>query len=94
MLRLGQGTFTHNTAGVPTIVACAKADLIDHNTDLVGAVVFGTGMVKGKGGESVECTAAHDCVKWVWGLIFTHLVSHSHGVADGVNFCYMTLDPM
>ena len=57
MLPLGQGTFTHNTAGVPIIVACTKADLIDDNTDLVGAGASGMGgMVKGKGGEWEERT--------------------------------------
>ena len=57
ILPLGQGTFTHNTAGVPIIVACTKADLIDDNTDLVGAGASGMGgMVKGKGGEWEERT--------------------------------------
>jgi hypothetical protein len=57
ILPLGQGTFTHNTAGVPIIVACTKADLIDDNTDLVGAGASGMGgMVKGKGDEWEERT--------------------------------------
>jgi hypothetical protein len=57
ILPLGPGTFTHNTAGVPIIVACTKADLIDDNTDLVGAGASGMGgMVKGKGGEWEERT--------------------------------------
>jgi hypothetical protein len=57
ILPLGAGTFTHNTAGIPIIVACTKADLIDDNTDLVGAGASGMGgMVKGKGGEWEERT--------------------------------------
>ncbi|KAI0065700.1 hypothetical protein BV25DRAFT_1879543 [Artomyces pyxidatus] len=57
ILPLGPGTFTHNTAGVPIIVACTKADLIDENNDLVGAGASGMGgMVKGKGGEWEERT--------------------------------------
>ena len=40
---LGQGAFTHNTADDPFIVACTKADLIDDNTDLVGAGMSGVG---------------------------------------------------
>jgi dynein light intermediate chain 1 len=42
---------THNTAGVPIIVACTKADLIDEGDD--GIVPGGGGMggmVKGKAG--------------------------------------------
>ena len=35
-LSLGPGAFTHNTAGVPIIVVCTKADLIDDNTDHAG----------------------------------------------------------
>ncbi|KAN0140374.1 Dynein light intermediate chain (DLIC) domain containing protein [Lactarius tabidus] len=57
ILPLSPGTFTHNTAGIPIIVACTKADLIDDNTDLVGAGASGMGgMVKGKGGEWEERT--------------------------------------
>lgn len=57
ILPLGPGTFTHNAAGVPIVVACIKTDLIDENNDLVDASVSGMGgMVKGKGGEWEECT--------------------------------------
>ncbi|KAF8258590.1 hypothetical protein EI94DRAFT_1774165 [Lactarius quietus] len=57
ILPLGPGIFTHNTAGVTIIVACTKADLIDDNTDLVGAGASGMGgMVKGKGDEWEERT--------------------------------------
>ncbi|KAI0044606.1 hypothetical protein FA95DRAFT_245456 [Auriscalpium vulgare] len=57
ILPLGPGTFTHNIAGVPIVVACTKADLIDENNDLVGAGASGMGgMVKGKGGEWEERT--------------------------------------
>jgi dynein light intermediate chain 1 len=54
-LTSGPGTFTGNITGVLTIIACTKADLIDDNTDLIGAGVSGMGgMVKGKGGEGEE----------------------------------------
>jgi len=57
ILPLGPGTFTHNAAGVPIVVACTKADLIDDNNDLVGAGASGMGgMVKGKGDEWEERT--------------------------------------
>jgi dynein light intermediate chain 1 len=57
ILPLGPGTFTHNAAGVPIIVVCTKADLIDDNNDLVGAGTSGMGgMVKGKGDEWEERT--------------------------------------
>lgn len=57
LLPLGPGTFTHNTAGVPIIVTCTKADLIDDNSDIVGTGAAGMGgMVKGKGGEWEERT--------------------------------------
>ena len=57
LLPLGPGTFTHNSGGVPIIVACTKADLIDDNSDIVGTGAAGMGgMVKGKGGEWEERT--------------------------------------
>ena len=57
VLPLGPGTLTHNSAGVPIIVVCTKADLIDEGSDLVGAGASGMGaMVKGKGGEWEEQT--------------------------------------
>lgn len=57
VLPLGPGTLTHNSAGVPIIVVCTKADLIDEGNDLVGASTSGMGgMVKGKGGEWEERT--------------------------------------
>ena len=54
LLPLGPGTFTHNSAGVPIIVACTKADLIDESNDLVAGASGMGGMVKGKGGEWEE----------------------------------------
>jgi dynein light intermediate chain 1 len=48
VLLLSPGTFTHSTAGVPIIVACTKADIIN-DTMALGASGMG-GMVKGKGG--------------------------------------------
>ncbi|TDL29661.1 hypothetical protein BD410DRAFT_817695 [Rickenella mellea] len=57
VLPLGQGTFTHNTSGVPIVVVCAKADLIDDAAELVGGGTSGMGgMVKGKGSEWEERT--------------------------------------
>lgn len=52
LLPLGQGTFTHNSAGIPIIVTCSKADLIDDEIDA------GIGIAKGKGGEWEERTDA------------------------------------
>lgn len=57
LLPLGPGTLTHNAGGVPIIVACTKADLIDEGNDVIGAGASGMGgMVKGKGGEWEERT--------------------------------------
>ena len=57
LLPLGPGTLTHNVGGVPIIVACTKADLIDEGNDVIGAGASGMGgMVKGKGGEWEERT--------------------------------------
>ncbi|KAJ3572267.1 hypothetical protein NP233_g3194 [Leucocoprinus birnbaumii] len=56
ILPLGSGTLTHNTAGVPIVVVCSKADLIDEEIDTVAAATGMGGMVKGKGGEWEERT--------------------------------------
>jgi dynein light intermediate chain 1, cytosolic len=56
LLPLGPGTFTHNSSGVPIIVACTKADLIDESNDLAAGPSGMGGMVKGKGGEWEERT--------------------------------------
>ncbi|EKM59739.1 uncharacterized protein PHACADRAFT_250433 [Phanerochaete carnosa HHB-10118-sp] len=57
LLPLGPGTLTHNTAGVPIIVACTKADHIDDTGDGLGPGASGMGvMVKGKGGDWEEQT--------------------------------------
>ena len=57
VLPLGQGTLTHNSAGVPIVVVCTKADLIDEGNDIIGSGPSGMGgMVKGKGGEWEERT--------------------------------------
>jgi len=56
LLPLGPGTLTHNSAGVPVIVVCTKADLIDDGHDIIGAAGGMGGMVKGKGGEWEERT--------------------------------------
>ncbi|KAF8204656.1 dynein 1 light intermediate chain [Pholiota molesta] len=56
ILPLGPGTFTHNSAGVPIIVACTKADLIDDGNDMVAGASGMGSMVKGKGGEWEERT--------------------------------------
>ncbi|KAG8788236.1 hypothetical protein FRB91_004314 [Serendipita sp. 411] len=55
-LPLPQGSFTNNTAGVPIIVVCTKADLIDDNSDIAGGTSGMGGMVKSKGGEWEERT--------------------------------------
>jgi hypothetical protein len=56
LLPLGPGTLTHNPAGVPIIVACTKADLIDEGSDLAPGASGMGGMVRGKGGEWEERT--------------------------------------
>ena len=57
LLPLGPGAFTHNSAGVPIIVACSKADLIDEGSDGIGAGASGMGgMVKGKSDDWEERT--------------------------------------
>ncbi|KAH9942577.1 dynein light intermediate chain-domain-containing protein [Amylocystis lapponica] len=78
LLPLGPGTLTHNTAGVPVIVACTKADLIDEGSDMIGAGNSGMGgMVKGKGGEWEERTDGvmqilrTICLKYGAGLFYT-----------------------
>ena len=55
LLPLGAGTLTDNFAGVPIIVTCSKADLIDEDGESAGVSAVG-GMVKGKGGEWEERT--------------------------------------
>ncbi|KAI0686003.1 DLIC-domain-containing protein [Cytidiella melzeri] len=78
LLPLGPGTLTHNAAGVPIIVACTKADLIDENSDIMGAGTSGMGaMVKGKGEEWEERTDAimqvlrTICLKYGASLFYT-----------------------
>ncbi|KII95256.1 hypothetical protein PLICRDRAFT_34097 [Plicaturopsis crispa FD-325 SS-3] len=78
LLPLPPGTFTHNTAGVPIVVTCTKADLIDDNNDLVGTGASGMGgMVKGKGGAWEERTDAvmqilrTICLKYGAALFYT-----------------------
>jgi len=56
ILPLGPGALTHNNAGLPIIVVCSKADLIDGEADTVAAAAGMGGMVKGKGGEREERT--------------------------------------
>ncbi|KAF8303395.1 hypothetical protein DL93DRAFT_2127394 [Clavulina sp. PMI_390] len=52
LLPLGDGSLTHNVAGVLIVVVCTKADLIDEEENV------GLGTVKGKGGEWEEKTDA------------------------------------
>jgi dynein light intermediate chain 1 len=56
LLPLGPGTLTHNGSGIPIIIACTKADLIDEGGDLAAGSSGMGGMVKGKGGEWEERT--------------------------------------
>ncbi|PIL37380.1 hypothetical protein GSI_01074 [Ganoderma sinense ZZ0214-1] len=78
VLPLGQGTLTHNSAGVPIVVVCTKADLIDEGSDIIGSGPSGMGgMVKGKGGEWEERTDSimqvlrTVCLKYGAGLFYT-----------------------
>ena len=57
LLPLDDGTFTLNPAGVPIIIVCTKADLIDDSTDgFTGGPSGMGGMVKSKGPEWEERT--------------------------------------
>ena len=56
LLPLGPGIFTHNASGIPIIITCTKADLIDEGGDLAAGASGMGGMVKGKGGEWEERT--------------------------------------
>lgn len=56
LLPLPQGSYTHNIAGIPIVVACTKADLIDEGPDLAGGASGMGGMVRGKDGEWEERT--------------------------------------
>ncbi|KAJ7771152.1 dynein light intermediate chain-domain-containing protein [Mycena maculata] len=77
LLPLGPGTLTHNSAGVPIIIACTKADLIDEGSDLTAGASGMGGMVRGKGGEWEERTDAvmqvlrTICLKYGAGLFYT-----------------------
>ncbi|KAF5387749.1 hypothetical protein D9615_000687 [Tricholomella constricta] len=56
LLPLGPGTLTHNSSGIPIIVTCTKADLIDDGNDMAAGASGMGSMVKGKGGEWEERT--------------------------------------
>lgn len=56
LLPLGPGTLSHNSAGVPVIVVCTKADLIDEGNDMVAGASGMGSMVKGKSSEWEERT--------------------------------------
>ncbi|KAF4619559.1 hypothetical protein D9613_004983 [Agrocybe pediades] len=77
ILPLGPGTFTHNSAGVPIIVACTKADLIDDGNDMAAGTSGMGSMVKGKGGEweertdGVMQTLRTICLKYGAALFYT-----------------------
>ncbi|KAJ7639320.1 dynein light intermediate chain-domain-containing protein [Roridomyces roridus] len=77
LLPLGPGTFTHNSAGVPIVVVCTKADLIDEGSDLGASASGMGGMVRGKGGEWEERTDGvmqvlrTICLKYGAGLFYT-----------------------
>ncbi|KAG2013214.1 hypothetical protein CC2G_010149 [Coprinopsis cinerea AmutBmut pab1-1] len=72
LLPLGPGTLTHNASGVPIIVVCSKADLIDDGPEIAAGA-----MVKGKGGEWEERTDGimqvlrTICLKYGAGLLYT-----------------------
>src|SRR6266576_3369179 len=74
LLPLGSGILTHNSAGVPIIVVCAKADLIDEGHDIAAGASGIGGMVKGKGGAWEERTDGIMqvlrmlCLKCKWSL--------------------------
>ena len=99
VLPLGSGTLTHNSAGVPIIVVCTKADLIDEGSDLVGAGASGMGtMVKGKAGDWEEQTDGimqvlrTICLKCK-SSIFVRIVIPQLERADGAALFYTTPQP-
>jgi len=99
LLPLGQGTFTHNTGGVPIVVTCTKADLIDDNSDIVGTGAAGMGgMVKGKGGEWEERTDSimqvlrTICLKCTWFAIWRSRYADGRST-DGAGLFYTTPQP-
>ena len=81
LLPLGSGTLTHNSSGVPIIVVCTKADLVDDLSDnVVGGVSGMGGMVKGKGSEWEEQTDGIMqvlrvvCLKCEWNNLYSSLM--------------------
>jgi hypothetical protein len=82
-LPLPKGTFNSNTAGVPIIVVCTKADLIDDNSDMAGGAGGMGGMVKSKGGEWEERT---DGVMQVLRTICLKCT-----LRDGFGFCILLI---
>ena len=56
LLPLSSGSFIHNSAGVPIIITCIKADMIDDGNDMIAGTSGIGSMVKGKGGEWKERT--------------------------------------
>jgi dynein light intermediate chain 1 len=89
-LPLPPGILTNNSAGVPIMVVCTKADLIDENTDIAGAGAGGMGgMVKSKGGEWEERTDGvmqvlrTVCLKCMWYFLYhmPSLIVTSDGAA-------------
>ncbi|KAH9988414.1 dynein light intermediate chain-domain-containing protein [Russula vinacea] len=69
ILPLGPGTFSHNAAGVPIVVVCTKADLIDDNNDLVGAGASGMGV--GERTDGIMQILRTVCLKYGAGLFYT-----------------------
>lgn len=51
LLPLGEGVFTHNSAGVPIIVVCTKVDLMTDTNSLAGSSTGLVGMMKAGGSE-------------------------------------------
>ena len=97
ILPLGPGTLTHNPSGVPIIVACSKADLIDETT-ASGAPTGMGGMVKGKGSEWEERTDSIMqvlrviCLKCECQCVQVPSISDNHG-QDGASLFYTTPTP-
>ncbi|KAG6910765.1 hypothetical protein DXG01_007652 [Tephrocybe rancida] len=87
VLPLGQGTFTHNTAGIPIIITCTKADLIDDGNDMAAGASGMGSMVKGKGGEWEERTDG------VMQVLRTVCLKFLIEVTDGASLFYTTTVP-
>ncbi|KAI6034907.1 dynein light intermediate chain-domain-containing protein [Pisolithus orientalis] len=90
VLPLGPGTFTHNSAGVPIVVVCSKADLIDEGSNLIGPGTSGDGWDEWEERtDSIMQVLRTICLKYGAALFYTTpqpstLQAPSPGVSAGM----------